>query len=317
MGVSNKEIILIVDDNIELARTIEEILDTEGYCYETVHDGEQALVKFEKIKPSLVILDVDIPKIDGITVCKKIKTKKNFTPVIMMTGKHSSVQEKIDGINVGADDYLTKPFDLEELIARTRTVLHLKHLYDGLEESKKLYREQSLTDHLTSVYNRRYLMRRLGEEIKRAVRASDEFSCMMIDVDKFKELNDAHGHLFGDDVLKRISSVLKQTARETDIIARYGGDEFIIIMPSTGKKGALRLAEKLFHEMEENYFKKDEHSTRVTISAGISSFDGKSVEDRIITASKLNSMIDALIRIADQSLYNAKKEKGNSSFIAP
>ncbi|NQT32418.1 MAG: diguanylate cyclase [Candidatus Omnitrophica bacterium] len=307
-----KEKILIVDDDKEVARSIEEVLEREGYAYFTVHDGEQALLKFKEIKPSLVILDVDLPKVDGLTVCKKIKSEKKYTPVIMVTGSYTTLKDKIEGLEIGTDDYLIKPFDLTELIARTRTMLHLRGLYDELDKAKKLFEELSLTDPLTGVHNRRYLIKRLNQEIKRFGRTGDEFSCVIIDVDKFKHLNDTYGHLLGDDVLKKLAGVLETTTRETDIIARYGGDEFVIVAVDTDRNGTLILVEKLFKKIEKLNFEKNGQKINITISSGISSFNEKSLKSKIISSASLEEMIDKLIATADKSLYEAKKQEGNS-----
>jgi two-component system cell cycle response regulator len=306
-----KNKVLIVDDEQEVTNLIQEALQREGYATDVAYDGEAALVKFEKNKPDLVILDVNLPKVDGFTVCKKIKENKTFVPVIIVTGKLISVNDKIEGLKIGADDYLTKPFDIAELKARISAMSRLKNMYKELDLLNCHLAQLSIHDSLTEVYNRRYLIERMEAEIKRAIRAKSVISAMLIDLDDFKPLNDNYDHLFGDAILKKIAKFLKNNIRQTDILARYGGDEFFIITPDTNKKGTFVLASKLIKKIEKIYFKAQDIKVKVTISAGISSFNGRAVKGKFVSVQALRAMCKKLINDADKALYAAKDEGGN------
>ena len=303
--------VLIVDDEKEVTRLVKETLQREGYATSVAYDGQEALNKFKRHKPDLVILDINLPKIDGFTVCKKIKTSKVFVPTIIITGKFISLNDKIEGLRMGADDYLIKPFDIAELIARVRTMSHLKGMYKELNILNKRLTQLSVHDPLTGAYNRRYLVERIESEIKRSIRAKSTISSMIIDLDDFKPLNDNYSHLFGDAILQQVAKFLKQNIRQTDVLARYGGDEFFIITPDTDKKGASVLANKLLKKLDKTEFKAEKAKVKLKMSIGISSFDGKSIKRKIVSNQLLKSASKGLMKKTDKALYEAKKKGRN------
>ncbi len=304
---------LIVDDELEVTGLIQEALQREGYATDVAYDGEDALIKFEKNRPDLVILDVDLPKLDGFSVCKKIKESKSFVPVIIVTGKMVSLNDKIKGLKIGADDYLVKPFDIAELKARTSVMTRLKSMYKELNLLNRHLAQLSVHDPLTEVYNRRYLIERMEAEIKRAIRSRSVISAILIDLDDFKPLNDNYDHLFGDAVLKKTAKFLKSNIRQTDILARYGGDEFLILTPDTNKKGAFILANKLIKKIEKKDFKVQDTKAKVKISAGVSSFNGRGIKGKIVSSQTLRAMSKKLINDADKALYAVKKQGGGKA----
>jgi len=303
--------VLIVDDEKEITSFIQEALQRQGDATDVAYDGEAALEKFKKRRPDLVIFDINLPKLDGLTVCKKIKASKEFVPVIIITGKRVSVNDKIQGLKIGADDCLIKPFDIAELMARVKSMFRLKDMYKELNSINRRLAELSVHDSLTSLYNRRYLIERLEVEIKRTIRSRSIVSCIIIDIDGFKPINDNYGHLCGDIVLKQLANFLKNSIRQTDILARYGGDEFLVVTPDTNKKGAAILANKLLIKLNELSFRIAESDIKLTMSIGISVFSGKSFKRKFVGRKSLVKMRNKLVNDADKALYEAKNKGGD------
>src|SRR2546423_5116113 len=245
--------ILIVDDhedNIELLRAR---LEARGYEVEGANDGQAALDLVDRWCPDLMLLDVMMPKMDGMEVVRRLKAKTArkelpFIPVIMQTALDST-ENKVEGLDAGADDYITKPINFAELEARVKALLRIKQLQTELQASKEelselnnKLREISLTDGLTGIENRRSLEEHLKEQWNHSVRLHEPMSVVMCDIDKFKAVNDNYGHQAGDAVLKEIARLLKDEAREIDRVGRYGGEEVLMILPGTllDAAGAIR-----------------------------------------------------------------------------
>jgi len=304
--------ILVVDDvpvNIQLLSTY---LSSEGYRVISAKDGQQALDEVYKNTPDLVLLDVMMPKINGFEVCKRLKASEEtkFIPVIMLTALND-LENKIKGMDSGADDFITKPFNRMELLARVRSLLRIKYLHDELQKkivelqkAKEELRQLAITDGLTGLYNYRYFKEQLSQEINRAVRHNLNVSLIMIDIDHFKNFNDKNGHPAGDQVLRQIGYLLKNNIRNIDMAARYGGEEFALILIETEKDSALIVAEKIRKLIETNKFLHEENQPlgKITISSGLSTFpeDGRE--------------FDALVQKADQRLYRAKQAGRNVLF---
>jgi len=287
--------ILIVDDDEFNVDILEQILPPEGYDTISVRSGKEAIEAVKNLNVDLVLLDIMMPDMNGYEVCKIIKTDKkiSYIPVIMLTAKKEH-SDKIQGLDIGADDYVTKPFHKEELLARIKAMLRIKSIQTRFETI-------SVTDELTMLYNRRYLFQRLDEELSRAKRRKGEFSIIMIDIDHFKKINDTYGHQFGDFVLKNLANIFKSLVRKEDVVARFGGEEFVIICPDESEEGALILAERIRKESQTYTFVSIGNSTHLTISLGIASF----------TEGSSNDSVDDLIKKVDEALYAAKKAGRN------
>jgi diguanylate cyclase (GGDEF)-like protein len=238
----NNSKILIVEDEPTIAHLLKDLLSEEEYTAEVAPDGliaERMLVEWA---PDLVLLDLNVPHRSGAELLKEIRKKDRdhgvFIPVIILTGVYTTRNDKINYLNQGADDFLPKPFDTVELLARVRSLLRLRDMYK---------RSQYLAthDHLTRCYNRRYLMDFLEREVARVKRYKQPFSFLMLDLDRFKDINDRFGHEAGDQVLLHVGFRLQDFFRAVDCVARLGGDEFAAVLPDCGPDEGAKVAELL------------------------------------------------------------------------
>lgn len=260
----NKRRILIVDDIPEDIKMMQKILATK-YQVIPAYNGQEGIDKAIAEQPDIILLDIMMEGLDdGYDVCNALKECEatRDIPIIFVSAR-TEVSDKVRGFNLGADDYITKPFDsLEELAARVDAAVRIKNRQDEL-------RAMSITDALTGLPNRRYLMDRLEEEVARAKRYEYSLSCLMLDLDYFKLVNDHFGHQTGDTVLRELADLLKENVRMVDIVARYGGEEFIAILPETDLKGARVLAERIRRSVEQQAFA-GALNLNLTISIGYS-----------------------------------------------
>src|SRR5256885_9469835 len=272
--------ILVVDDhedNIELLRAR---LEARGYEVDGATDGQQALDKVEEICPDLILLDVMMPKMDGMEVARRLKAKiankeLPFIPIIMQTALDST-ENKVEGLDAGADDYLTKPINFAELEARVSSKLRIKALQSELEARDKelselndKLRQISLTDGLTQIENRRSLEERLHDMWQHSVRLHEPIALVMCDIDKFKTVNDQFGHQAGDSVLKEFAQLLKAEAREIDRVSRYAAEEFLLILPGTVLDAAVTFAERLREKVAGHTFSFEGGTLCRTMSCGV------------------------------------------------
>ena len=311
MERNRKARILVVDDhedNIELLRAR---LEARGYEVDGATDGQQALDKVEEICPDLILLDVMMPKMDGMEVARRLKAKiankeLPFIPIIMQTALDST-ENKVEGLDAGADDYLTKPINFAELEARVSSKLRIKALQSELEARDKelselndKLRQISLTDGLTQIENRRSLEERLHDMWQHSVRLHEPIALVMCDIDKFKTVNDQFGHQAGDSVLKEFAQLLKAEAREIDRVGRYGGEEFLLILPGTVLDAAVTFAERLREKVEGHTFTYAGGTLCRTMSCGVAGSPHPRVKDQ-----------EALLKASDDALYVAKETGRN------
>jgi len=238
--MESKSNILVVDDNPDKLSLIKAALDLAGYNVTTATDGDEALMAIESYQPDLVITDVMMPRMNGYELAQRIRANPvtKFIPVIMQTAAGRRSEDLRRANEAGALGYITDPTDLDLLLARTRTLLEFKAYLDVCEEA-------AFTDHLTGLANRRRFERQLEREVARMERYGHPFSLLMIDIDRFKDLNDSFGHDAGDDAIRRLSKVLREGTRGIDLAARIGGEEFAVLLVETSKEGGLEVAERL------------------------------------------------------------------------
>jgi two-component system, cell cycle response regulator len=300
--------ILVVDDHPDNLEIINARLTSRGYQVELASNGQEALDRVHANPPHLILLDVMMPVIDGYEVSRRIKQDASlpYVPIILVTARDST-EDKVEGLDAGADDYLTKPVNFPELEARVRSMLRIKKLQDELdlknrelEEANRKLRKLSITDGLTGLFNHRHVHELLHEEFERSRRSEEPMAVVMMDLDRFKQVNDTYGHPTGDVILFETAQILRETAREIDMIGRYGGEEFMAILPGTDEEEAARFANRCREAVGEHVFRDESVEVRMTTSAGAASFPFADVETP-----------DDLIKLADQALYHAKESGRN------
>jgi two-component system cell cycle response regulator len=300
--------VLVVDDlpdNVEILRAR---LESRGYAVATASDGEEALAAVHAEPPQLILCDVMMPGIDGYEVARRIKRDESlpFIPIILVTAL-SETEHIVQGLNTGADDYIAKPYHFQELEARVRAMLRIKRLQDELDQknrelevANKRLKKLSITDGLTELFNHRHVHELLRDEFERSRRSEEPLAVVMIDLDRFKAVNDTYGHPTGDVVLFETARILKETAREIDMVGRYGGEEFIGILPNTSEEEGARFAERVRAAVEEHVFRDEQTELRMTCSSGVASFPAEGVEAP-----------EELLKNADAALYLAKESGRN------
>jgi two-component system, cell cycle response regulator len=296
--------ILVVDDhpdNIELLRAR---LEARGYEVEGATGGEEAIQAVKAHPPDLILLDVMMPKVDGMEVVRRLKADKSlpFIPVIMQTALDST-ENKVEGLDAGADDYITKPINFAELEARIKSLLRIKSLQEDLERREGELEDMnerllhiSRIDGLTEVANRRALEEKLEEMWAHSQRMHEPLSLVLCDIDKFKSVNDQYGHQVGDIVLKEFAGLLKEAVREIDRVGRYGGEEFLLLLPGTALDSAVTFAERLRQAVKEHKFSFDKGTLNRCMSCGVAGWPHPQIRNQ-----------DALVKAADDALYVAKE----------
>ncbi|WP_315790849.1 diguanylate cyclase domain-containing protein [Fischerella sp. JS2] len=273
--------ILIVDDQLDNLRVLSTILMEEGYQVRKALNGQMALIACQTLAPDLILLDINMPDINGYEVCQRLKANSQTCSIpIIFISVLDDVTDKVKGIKMGGADYITKPFQIEEVVVRVQNQLTIQRLQLQLQEiNQKLLKQNSLLqleiekrtqaeialqevneklqelallDSLTEVANRRYLDDYLQREWQRSAREQIPLALMLCDIDYFKAYNDTYGHIAGDATLKRVAKVIKNAARRpADLVARYGGEEFAVVLPNTNFLGSVQVAENIQLQLQE------------------------------------------------------------------
>jgi two-component system cell cycle response regulator len=290
--------ILVADDDTATRTYLTTLLQAHGMETITAENGHEAVAKAREGGLDLILLDIMMPGLDGLDSCRLIKstTEGSFLPIVLLTAIADS-DNRVAGLRIGADDYISKPFDERELLARVNNLLRLKRMHDQINSAKDRLAALAIQDELTGLYNYRYLQTRLSEEFKRAERYREPLSCLMLDVDYFKRVNDRHGHDAGDQALREVSLRLQKAVREVDVVARYGGEEFLLMLPSTNFSGALSVAERIWHALRSEPFVLSGTTEHVTASVGVAVYPSHEIKSK-----------DQLLKAADRALYQAKHE---------
>ncbi|MCK4893213.1 MAG: diguanylate cyclase [Calditrichia bacterium] len=331
--------VLIVDDNEDMLDTLEHLF--KFYEFEAIRalNGKEGVESAEKEQPDIIILDALMPVMNGFDACKLLKKniKTKEIPVVFLSANYVEEEHRIMGLELGADDYILKPFNAKELIARVNSILHKKELVEKLHQSnRRLVEEKSnviqevealqkktveleasqISDHLTGLYNQQFLMKRLAEELSRAKRYHQHLSIVVIDVDLFHIVNEVFGEKTGDYILMRISNVILNNTRNTDIVFRLGSNRFVILLPNTEETGAYYEAERIrsavdqtqffdqnFYELKKLSPKRKQDYQKITVSLGI-------VEIEL----KVSKKKEQLIEMAEKALQHAKSSGRNQTF---
>ena len=298
--------ILIAEDNPVSRRLMEMTLRQADYEVVSVANGFEALKAFKKRFFPIVLTDWGMPEMDGLQLCRAIRENpsEGYVFIFLVTARDSK-QDIIVGLEAGADDYLTKPIDRSELIARLKTATRVLELEKSLKDAYEKIRVLSITDKLTGCYNRTYMDEYLSKEISRATRYQRPISLVMADIDHFKRVNDTYGHQAGDQVLKNFVTIIRDNLRkDVDWIARYGGEEFLMVLPETDFESAMMSAERLRKAVSESAVMHGDREICITASFGVAGFRPSVAENTDVTH-------EALINQADKALYQAKNEGRN------
>ncbi|MDF3064749.1 MAG: response regulator/GGDEF protein [Polyangiaceae bacterium] len=300
--------LLLIDDSEAQSTQICNSLERLGYRVTRASSGVEGLRLARTTSPDLVLLDVVMADIDGFAVCRwlKMNAETRDIPVIMLTVR-TALADRVEGLNIGADDYLAKPFEDQELEARIFAALRVKAAHAELRDRNQqlesmLHHVEALasTDALTGLYNRRRFADVLRREFAVTKRYKNTLSCLLLDLDHFKQINDRFGHDAGDQVLKEMARRITGSLREVDLAARYGGEEFVVLLPHTGKADANIVAERLLKNVRKQEFNFGGEMVTVTASIGCAG-----------NSDVASSNPDDLVKAADVALYEAKKRGRN------
>ncbi|KNZ70670.1 response regulator receiver modulated diguanylate cyclase [Thermincola ferriacetica] len=291
-----KNHILIVEDNPLTANQLKSFLETVGYKVSLCLNAEQARNFLTEETPDLIILDIILPDTDGYELCRWIReeTRLRLIPIIFVSAK-DGLDDKVLGLQAGGDDYITKPFAMEELLARIEVIL----------QRMRVFHELSMRDELTGSYNRRYFNERLTEEVHRVKRYGRPLTVAMIDIDHFKQVNDTYGHQVGDFVLTKLVEFLQNNLRKSDLVARFGGEEFVVLLTEIDADSAERLMERIRSALENATFIYNREplfekiSVKITVSIGLASCPKDATDP------------ERIISLADEALYIAKNTGRN------
>ena len=291
--------VLVVDDEADTRERVSELLRRHGLITHQAASAQDALRAIRQQTIDVVLVDLVVQDTGGLECCRLIKgavDRKSFLPVILVTTKAGADSRGAD-MRFGADDYLSKPFDERELLARISNLVSLKQMHDHLNNARQRLEKLAIEDELTGLHNYRDRRSRLTEEFKRAARYGEPLACVMIDIDHFKRVNDAFGHEGGDATLRETARRLEAVVREIDAVTRYGGEEFLLLLPSTNFSGALAVAERVRTSVRDTPVTiSEEYTTRVTVSIGAAVYPNRDIHTE-----------DELVKAADAALYEAKR----------
>ena len=301
--------ILIIDDTKSVRQQILDTLHgTDLFSnYFEAGNGLEGLRILLNEKIDVVLCDVEMPGMDGFKFLAMVNPRKepHHIPILLLTS-HEEMATKVKALEQGASDYLTKPFSPEELLARVKIHLKVKALQDNLKESNQLLQQLAQTDPLTELHNRRHMMDTLEAEFDRSSRVGSPFALLMVDLDHFKRVNDTYGHQLGDKVLQSTAWEIRALLRQYDSAARFGGEEFALLLPETTLSGANLVAERLRQGINNIEFAGPLSKLKISISVGVAA----------IPHARISTVSD-LVRMADDALYAAKRNGRNRVENAP
>lgn len=292
--------IVAIDDNIVNRLLIKNLLKKTGYNHHIVEHGEELLSIIETHLPDLILMDLMMPNISGLELCKIIKSHPKFSEILIIFITASNEKEHLlEAFNLGAVDYVIKPFYHEELLARIKTHLELKQTRDELKQTRDELEKLATIDELTNIFNRRHFFSLAEKAFSFSRRKKRLFSVLLIDIDHFKRINDSYGHFIGDEALKIIVDLTKKSIRQEDLFARWGGEEFLILLSETSTDNAMIIAQRIRTEI--NNFSCDIEGIKIkfTVSIGVATYDFN------------DQNLDDIIKRADLALYEAKKTGRN------
>lgn len=301
--------VLIAEDEPVSRRLLQGTLTRWGYDVLVARDGQEAWDLFcsDEDPPRLAILDWMMPNMDGPEVCQRIRKegREEYTYIVLLTAKNRK-ENLIEGLDAGADDYITKPFDSDELEVRVRAARRIIDLQSKLLNAQKALRKQATHDPLTELFNRGAILDVLTKELSRVQREQKSISVILADIDHFKHINDTFGHRAGDAALKEVSHRMLENLRSYDSVGRYGGEEFLIVLPGLDEHSALGRADKFRLAVAQTPVPIKEQAIPITISVGIA-----------VVGPGDDLHPERLVHRADEAMYEAKNTGRNRVVLAP
>lgn len=299
--------ILAVDDSAISRKLVDHSLSGPGYSVLFARDGREALSLFAEHLPAVVITDWEMPDISGLELCRRIRREfQGFYAHLILLSSNTDKEQVVEGLAAGADDYLTKPFHAGELVARVEVGRRIVDLHRQIQAKNRLLEEMALTDALTGLPNRRALEVWAPRQLSAAARHDFSIWAVMADLDLFKKVNDTFGHEAGDTVLKSFADILKANTRQSDICARLGGEEFLIMITHADRENANTVVERIRKQFETKKFVCEKGTVTVTASFGMAGFRGTKSPD-----------LSVFLARADTALYAAKiKGRNRVEFAA-
>jgi two-component system cell cycle response regulator len=301
MSETQKFTIAVVDDDPAIRRLVLLFLKRAGYDTVEATTGAEARERLTGMWWDLAVLDRRLPDMDGVILCQELKSNPAFRTryIIMLTGEDEQ-EDKVEGLELGADDYITKPFQYPELLARIRAGKRIVDLQKELMESNRRLELLSITDGLTKLHNHRHFQDELARAFEESSRYERPLSLAMIDIDFFKKINDTYGHAVGDEVLQFVSKLFRDSIRSSDLAARYGGEEFAVMMPETALSDGIVFAEKIRSLIEATPIPTQAGPVSATVSVGVSA----------VPHARIHSPQELVVS-SDKALYKAKKSGRN------
>lgn len=287
--------VVVAEDDAASRHLLQHFLRQWGFECEVASDGNQAweLVQSKDV-PTIAVFDWMMPGVEGVELCRRLRrlARQHYTYVLLLTSK-TGKQDVIEGLGAGADDYVSKPFNPKELQARLLVAQRIITFQEQLIATREELRIQATHDYLTKLLNRAGIMEALAQEMNRSQRREGVFSVILADIDHFKKINDTYGHATGDQVLSEVAARMKASLRSYDVAGRYGGEEFLVIVPDSDEESAVHVAEKIRKAVCSTPIDSLGGERTATISLGVSS-------------SSAGTSADALLCSADAALYQAK-----------
>jgi diguanylate cyclase (GGDEF)-like protein len=293
-------LVLVVDDVSKNRQLAVEILDSAGYATIFASSVKQAIERVKTTNPDLIILDLMMPEMGGIEVCKRLKSDNLYAhiPIIFVTASNEK-KDILNAFDFGVVDYVNKPFHSWELLARVKIHLELKKTQEELKNINSQLEKLVITDSLTGVNNRREILALGEKEFQRCCRYHRYFSVLLIDIDHFKHINDTFGHLLGDKTLITVAGAIKNCLRQVDSFGRFGGEEFVAILPETNLEDAAATAQRICQVINQLNIEIDRQEVRVTASIGVATF------------SPQDNNLASVIERADHAMFAAKNQGRN------
>ncbi|MBI5885842.1 MAG: diguanylate cyclase [Deltaproteobacteria bacterium] len=292
--------VLLVDDSQTARSAMKTALKGTFSHFVEADDGLTAIKAFVEEKPCFIITDIEMPSINGYKLISTIRAMEDGqnVPIIMISGTKQSLKNRLTGFNAGASDFIVKPYEDEELIARVKSLLRIHRLMEELKVKNTLLEKLAVTDELTGLNNRRHFFDAVKTQVSAGLRPQCKTACLLMDIDHFKKTNDTHGHAAGDEILRKMGRLLNSCKRDGELLARFGGEEFVICLFNTDSESALLAAERFRHLIKSYDFSSPLFPERqITVSVGVS-----------IYTQALPVSIDDLIKTADKAMYQSKAD---------